>query len=613
MYAQFCLHKLEIGSLTYSQISGAHSHKDISALRSCSSEATLHSTSSSSKTKVTLKSSTTASISSTAKSRSSSTSLSVLSISSTSTQSSRLTKSTPSASTSLPSSPVSTQSTSSGSSSKSTLISTIISDNTFSSQTRTQSSGSTNLLSQTTTSSTHTSVSTSHSAPTTLSTSSTASTTLSSTLTSLASSSSTGTGSSFISSLVSTSSSILASPTFTGVTDTNATSVSSCYQLPTPTASLLGIPFNASDNDGFSVPLVFYFSPNGSTLDYIGGDTNESYVLFDLTVADQIGIFVDEEPFIQFSPNGLTVFGPNCTWEEIGTIPNFYDQLQALFPLQAKRSEVLFERQTPTFDVTLELLPDCGSSTFTGPTADRINLLINNNFQCEQLGASYNAVGAAGDITYRCQVPGFTALQANCQKSLTTALLAIQNNKSWKWASSFANKVNGWYTKLISLETTWTGKIESAIENWATRIVGDTSLTVLDGVDKAGTAINKATPTEVGAVCVLDNLFYEIWIEWGNHDAPYNQMVGDLQITSAQSFTITAYLWQVLGLEDVDARCASVGGGNFSTAPGCTTAQPCSILFSDCPQGMQCLASQCCRGTSGAVHSSCVDPNTCHP
>jgi hypothetical protein len=88
-------------------------------------------------------------------------------------------------------------------------------------------------------------------------------------------------------------------------------------------SSIVPVPVNNTQTDG-SACLIFFYSSDIQTLNYIGGsDDDGNSILFDVSKAGQIGIFVNLQPFILATSNGLTIFGPNCSWAEVISIPNF--------------------------------------------------------------------------------------------------------------------------------------------------------------------------------------------------------------------------------------------------------------------------------------------------
>jgi hypothetical protein len=381
--------------------------------------------------------------------------------------------------------------------------------------------------------------------------------------------------------------------------------------------SIVPVPVNNTQTDGSASPLIFFYSSDIQTLNYIGGsDDDGNSILFDVSKAGQIGIFVNLQPFILVTSNGLTIFGPNCSWAEVISIRNFYSQLSDVFAFKqtstpAKRDSinVLVERQVPAFIVALHLSPDCGQEGFQVPAASNIVIFLDNDMinQCKPSTPVVSGGGSLVDIQFTCQQTGATTGQAACENGATSTLTAIQSNPWWQTITSSANTANtgvGWFNKLEIATSALGIKLLTIIQN----AIPKAPLTVLGGVSTISQAVNEATMGEVATACGLfyssSNQAYSVYLQFLNNKGAA-QLVTTMQLTSVTGLSVYAYLWENLKTPDINARCMNVNSGGLSVGASCTTGLVCEPSTT-CPEGQVCRPSTCCGGTS-----YCVNPATC--
>lgn len=222
----------------------------------------------------------------------------------------------------------------------------------------------------------------------------------------------------------------LSSLTLTGVTVLVPRSPTSCYSLPTPSASmdLVAIAVTPQDTVDLNNPMFLSFGENATNPQYIGAfASGESYVLDlspDNPISGQLGLQIPGDNALVFEGSGMSLYKGNCSLLSEVLIDDFYSQAGAVARRATKRAR----------DATLEMKQNAlNSSTFTVDisldsylnTPDFNPSLIFGNSMCTVVST---AAGKNTDnITWSCSYPPPQGGAASCAARLSTWLTDINS------------------------------------------------------------------------------------------------------------------------------------------------------------------------------------------
>ncbi|TQN67756.1 hypothetical protein CSHISOI_07702, partial [Colletotrichum shisoi] len=274
------------------------------------------------------------------------------------------------------------------------------------------------------------------------------------TASSLSSPSSFSSSSSSSSSSATTSSS--ASPTsgydsaFTGISVIAARNGSTCYALPTPTASLHESLLNVTDREPPSID-AFYLDPATNSVKYLRlRDGNANPVLIDVSDPSRLAIVDGAGNVLSIDREGLHFTSANCSPKIDVFISGFFKQLAVLsgqscrdtdeVPVNgtggpsssisvSKRQVLLDARQERSFDVVLHLRDQCGDLV-------RPDLPVSvslGDTECVVLP------GAAGDFIASCAFPGGESNSMECETSVQQTLDHLTHGSLAGMCPSFAS------------------------------------------------------------------------------------------------------------------------------------------------------------------------------
>lgn len=294
---------------------------------------------------------------------------------------------------------------------------------------------------------------------------------------------------------------------------------------------------------------------------------NGTSVLYDVTNSGQVAIFVDYQPIVLFTPNGMSIFGPNCSWAAEINIPNFYSQLQTISAIngttaQRKHDFKLPERQAPPgFPALLTLQPDCYSTTFPTPPSNQVSLLVGqsgNIVPCTYIASSGpDSLGVLG-LEYNCIPPGATLSQANCESAAVSGLQTLQTNSAVQKVISTSQSIDKGINQVISwlpnkvggsigpVDMSWI--VQQAVNNFVKKITPPGLGVPLNGIsqiDNLGTVIDSLTPNDAASACGgLSSALYNIYLEFTqNSIGPPMQQLMSLNLASTTLVMIQAPLW----------------------------------------------------------------------
>ncbi|KAK6213114.1 hypothetical protein QIS74_09116 [Colletotrichum tabaci] len=268
------------------------------------------------------------------------------------------------------------------------------------------------------------------------------------------SSSSSSSPSSFPPSSATTSSS--ATPTsgydsaFTGISVIVARNGSTCYVLPTPTASLHESLLNVTDREPPSID-AFYLDPATNSVKYLRlRDGNANPVLIDVSDPSRLAIVYGAGNVLSIDREGLHFTSANCSPKIDVFISGFFEQLAVLsgqscrdtdeVPVNgtggpsssipvSKREVLLDARQERSFDVILHLRDQCGDLV-------RPDLPVSvslGDTECVVLP------GAAGDFVASCAFPGGESNSMECETSVQQTLDHLTQGSLAGMCPSFAS------------------------------------------------------------------------------------------------------------------------------------------------------------------------------
>lgn len=215
----------------------------------------------------------------------------------------------------------------------------------------------------------------------------------------------------------------LSSVSLTGVTILAPRSPTSCYALPTPSASmdLVAVAVNPQGNYDLSSPMLFSFGENATNPQYIGALASGDPYILDLSpdhpITGQLGLQIPGHNALVFDGSGISLFTGNCTSLSQVIIDNFYSQLSAMSGLSPSR---LGKRQglLNTTNFVVEVSVDSYLNTpYFSP-----NLTFGNSLCTLQT----NTMGTAVDnITWSCVYPPPKGGAAACAARLSTWLSGL--------------------------------------------------------------------------------------------------------------------------------------------------------------------------------------------
>lgn len=212
----------------------------------------------------------------------------------------------------------------------------------------------------------------------------------------------------------------LNSVSLTGVTILAPRSPTSCYALPTPSASmdLVAVAVNPLDNYDLSSPMLFSFGENATNPQYIGALASGDPYILDLSpdnpITGQLGLQIPGQNALVFDGSGISLFTGNCTSLSQVIIDNFYSQLGAMSGLAPGR---LGKRQG--FLNTTNFLVQVSVDSYMNTPYFSPNLTFGNSLctlQTNTMGTTVN------NITWSCEYPPPQGGAAACAARLGTWL-----------------------------------------------------------------------------------------------------------------------------------------------------------------------------------------------
>ncbi|KAH8887163.1 hypothetical protein GQ53DRAFT_809200 [Thozetella sp. PMI_491] len=213
-----------------------------------------------------------------------------------------------------------------------------------------------------------------------------------------------------------------------GVTVHAASSPSSCYSLPTPTASLDAIPYQNSEqyfSDGESNrgdaqdPVLFYMAENATSPQYVSSTVNGSRILLDLSSeaasCGHIALAFPDGRSLVFNNAGMHLYHNGCSSVSSVSIANFTDQLTSIgaLPDTPPCRREIFKRQVQETNFTVEVRVN----TTSDPSAMQPNMTFGQS-PCEFLS---RVLSTDADIcSWSCQVPGEFSKEKQCERSFSS-------------------------------------------------------------------------------------------------------------------------------------------------------------------------------------------------
>ncbi|KAK7435089.1 hypothetical protein CaCOL14_011197 [Colletotrichum acutatum] len=216
---------------------------------------------------------------------------------------------------------------------------------------------------------------------------------------------------------------------FTGISVVVAQNATSCYALPTPTASLHESLLNVTDR---TPPYIdaFYLNETTHSVQYLRlVDNATNPVLVDVSDPSRLGIVDKAGNVLSIDSDGLHFASANCSPKIDVFISGFFQQLNALtnstctnttdIPVNGtdpRRLPVfkgtLAEMAQDAFDITLHLKDQCGNPA----RADLPVSVALGDTQCIVLP------GATGDFVANCAFPGSGSNSMECETSVQQTL-----------------------------------------------------------------------------------------------------------------------------------------------------------------------------------------------
>ena len=198
-----------------------------------------------------------------------------------------------------------------------------------------------------------------------------------------------------------------------GVTYQIISSPTSCYSLPTPTASLTAVQVNDT-GDANIAPYVAYLDSNGAPSGEFLFTSNGTSIIYDFTNPAQIGLTLPDGNTAIINSTGIYLFAADCSVAlaftstvEGGTPPS----------MARRSSDVYYYRRDPIpFEVDLTLYDQCGT-----PDPNIIPTVYSGATAC-----SLSTVGV-GEYTNACTFPDVALQKTTCTTTLTSALNRINN------------------------------------------------------------------------------------------------------------------------------------------------------------------------------------------
>ncbi|KAK2597246.1 hypothetical protein N8I77_013107 [Diaporthe amygdali] len=216
----------------------------------------------------------------------------------------------------------------------------------------------------------------------------------------------------------------------TSVTVLVPRSPTSCYALPTPSASmdLVAVAVTPEDTVDLTNPMILSFGENATNPRYIGAfASGESYILDlspDNPIIGQLGLQIPGDNALVFEGSGMSLYKGNCSLLSEVLVDNFYSQVGAIGGAGAKHaSAVMVEKRQDALN----------SSTFT------VDISVDNYLNTPDFSPSLsfgnslctvvsNAMGRTVDnITWSCLYPPPEGGASACAARLSTWLSDINS------------------------------------------------------------------------------------------------------------------------------------------------------------------------------------------
>lgn len=226
-----------------------------------------------------------------------------------------------------------------------------------------------------------------------------------------------------------TTSIVLSNAILTNVTVQPATSPTSCYELPTPLASLDVVAFSVSHISDTDIdPVLFYLADNATVPVYVATFIDGHRVLLDVSVnsstAGRVALAMPRGESIVFDATGIHHFDARCDSVWSVDVDGFLDQITSIvFPLPGSRlvksnlrvrdDAGMDTDADSTFSVTIQVDDFVGNQLMEpqlsfGPTACK---LVN-----QQLGTIWS------NFTWDCDFPGANSSVKRCTSAFSSWL-----------------------------------------------------------------------------------------------------------------------------------------------------------------------------------------------
>ncbi|WQF85237.1 hypothetical protein CDEST_10251 [Colletotrichum destructivum] len=237
---------------------------------------------------------------------------------------------------------------------------------------------------------------------------------------------------------------------FTGISVIVARNGSTCYALPTPTASLHESLLNVTDREPPSID-AFYLDPATNSVKYLRlRDGNANPVLIDVSDPSRLAIVDGAGNVLSIDREGLHFTSANCSPKIDVFISGFFEQMAVLSgqscrdtdevpvngtgrlssSIPVSRREVLLDaRQERSFDVVLHLRDQCGDLV----RPDLPVFVSLGDTECVVLP------DAAGDFIASCAFPGGESDSMECETSVQQTLDHLTQGSLAGTCPSFAS------------------------------------------------------------------------------------------------------------------------------------------------------------------------------
>lgn len=216
----------------------------------------------------------------------------------------------------------------------------------------------------------------------------------------------------------------LGSASLTGVTLLAPRSPTSCFNLPTPAASLdlIAVAVVPQNDFDLSNPVFLAFGDNGTTPQYISAmASGNPYVLNlspDSEITGQLGLQIPGEDALVFDGSGMSLYTGNCSTLTQVLVDNFYSQLGTMAGRSSRGvTSKGYEKRQASASSTFTVEVAVDSYLNTGSFSPNLTF---GNSQCTL--QSSNEGSDTNNITWACLYPPPTGGVAACESNLDSWL-----------------------------------------------------------------------------------------------------------------------------------------------------------------------------------------------